>query len=809
MYPSFQKGTQSIYFTMNLIYCLLLVFCGSVFTSAQKTYTVQGTVQDFHDKTMLENAVVKIGNLTAKTDKKGAFSFNKVPAGKYTLVAKHPDCNDYTENIGVDQDLHITITLEHHSNDIETITLHGNHKNNGSLVIKTVSKSDIEKNSIDNLGNLLSKISGVTALKTGNNISKPVIHGLYGSRISILNNGVRLAEQEWGVEHAPNVDINNFQHIDVIKGASALKYGSDAIGGVVVMEPEVFPKKDTIKGSIGLTGISNGRGLGIDVDVAKIWKNGWAVKSGGSIKKLGDQSAPDYNLKNTGMDFSSFNFTVQNNTFDRGISFDYYLTNQNIGILRDSHVSTSEDYERAMNANPPVYSGKFSYDIDNPRQVIEHHIAKVSAFKRFENIGKLSATYSYQYNHRQEYDIRRGELKDTPALDLELMTHQFNINDLIERGKWSLETGIDAGFQNNYSDPATKARRLIPNYDKYSAGAYSIFKYKISPEFNFEAGARYDFTRYDVTKWYDISDWERSYADSYPQFYVKTDQNRVLTRPQLNYNNVSFNAGLEYRPNANFDLKLNYAKVGRAPNVAELFSDGLHHSAGVIETGDMSLKNEQGHQFNLNIDSKFNVLKGLNVSVNPYFFITKNFINEVPVGIKGTIRGVFQEWEYQQIDAKMYGVDLDVNWKLSDDLTYVGKGSYVYGQDDTNNEPLILMMPPNFSNALQFKKEKWNNFYFTVENQTFLKQTRFPIRNVPLEVYENGELVDKILDISTPPSGYSLWNIQTGINISKNFSARLIVNNLFNTSYREYLNRLRFFANEPGRNFIVSLRYKF
>ncbi|KMQ67817.1 TonB-dependent receptor [Chryseobacterium sp. FH2] len=794
---------------MKLIYSLLLIFCGFAITNAQQTYTVEGTVQDFHDKSLLENAEVKIGDFKTKTDKKGKFSFSKIPSGKYILIAKHPDCNDYTENIGVTQDLHITITLEHHIQDIETVTIHGSHKKNGSLVIKTLDKSEIERNSTDNLGNLLSKISGVTALKTGNNISKPVIHGLYGSRINIMNNGVRLAEQEWGVEHAPNVDINNFQHIDVIKGASALKYGSDAIGGVVVMEPEIFPKKDTIKGSVGLTGISNGRGLALDADVAKVWKNGWAVKSGGSMKKLGDQSAPDYNLKNTGMDFSSFNFTVQNNTYERGISFDYYLTNQNIGILRDSHVATSADYDRAMNANPPIYSGSFSYDIDNPRQVIEHHIAKVSAFKRFENIGKLSATYSYQYNHRQEYDIRRGELKDTPSLDLELMTHQFNLNDLLEREKWSLETGIDAGFQNNYSDPATKARRLIPNYDKYSAGAYSVFKYKISRSFNFEAGARYDFTRFDVTKWYDKSDWEKSYADAYPQFYVKTDQNRVLTRPQLNYNNVSFNAGLEYRPNNDFDLKFNYSKVGRSPNIAELFSDGLHHSAGIIETGDMGLKNEQGHQFNLEISSRFDVLRGFNISVNPYFFITKNFINEVPVGIRGTIRGVFPEWVYQQIDAKMYGIDLDINWKLTNDITYVGKGSYVYGQDDTHNEPLILMMPPNFSNALQFKKEKWNNFYFIVENQTFLKQTRFPIRNAPLELYIDGQLVDKEIDFSTPPNGYSLWNIQTGINISKNFSAGLIVNNLFNTSYRDYLNRLRFFADEAGRNVILNFRYRF
>jgi iron complex outermembrane receptor protein len=67
---------------------------------------------------------------------------------------------------------------------------------------------------------------------------------------------------------------------------------------------------------------------------------------------------------------------LQKNTFKSGISFDYYLTNQNLGILRDSHVSTPRDYEAAMNTPVPFYSGKFSYDIDNPRQLVEHHLAK-------------------------------------------------------------------------------------------------------------------------------------------------------------------------------------------------------------------------------------------------------------------------------------------------------------------------------------------------------------------------------------------------------------------------------------------------
>jgi len=797
---------------MKLIYSLLLILCGLAFTNAQKTYTVEGTVQDFHDKSKLENAVVKIGDFTAKTDEKGKFSLNKVPAGTYILIAKHPDCNDYTENIGVTKDLHITITLEHHSHDIETVTLHGSHKNNGSIVVKTLDKATISRNVTENLGNLLTNISGVNVLKTGNNIAKPVIHGLYGSRVSILNDGVKLAEQEWGVEHAPNVDVNNFEHIDVIKGASALKYGSGAIGGVVVLEPQVLPKKDTIMGAVSLSGISNGRGASLNVKLAKTWENGWAIKTNGSFKKLGDLQAPNYGLMNTGVQSSGFNFGVQKLTFNSGISFDYYLTNSSIGILRSSHTGSAEDMAEALTSKEPLYQRNFSYDIDNPRQDIEHHIAKISAYQRFENFGKITATFSFQYNHRKEYDIRRTEeLSKTPGLDLELITNDFNVNHLIERTKWNLETGINGGYQNNYSNPDTEARRLVPNYDRFYGGAYSVFKYKLTPKLDAEAGVRYDFDRYEVTKWYDLSDWNNSYAADFSNFVVRINQNRILTKPKLNYNNFSGNVGFTYHPTNNFNLRLNYARVSRSPNVAELFADGLHHSAAIIEKGDMNIKNETGNQFNLVADAKFNVLGGLNISVNPYLFYTKNFINEVPIGYSNTQwGGDFVVYGYQQIDAKMYGVDLDVALKINDNLSYKGSGSYVYGQDLTHDVPLIMMMPANFNNSLEFTKKEWRNFYVNVSNTTVLKQTRFPVYNIFVRRYDtDGNPYKQEVDISTPPKGYSLWNLQAGVNLTKNFGMDFSVRNVFDSAYRDYLNRLRFFSNEMGRNFILTLKYQF
>lgn len=794
---------------MKLTINILLIFFGLAFFNAQETFIVKGKIIDFHDKVPLKNATIVIGNHTETSDKNGNFIFNAIKKGNYVLVANHPDCERFTEQIEVDGNFDIILNLEHHVSNIETITLHGTHKNTNALVIKTLDKKEIDRNSTENLGNLLSGISGVGALKTGNNIAKPIIHGLYGSRIAILNNGVKMAEQEWGVEHAPNVDVAQFEHIDVIKGASALKYGSDAIGGVILMIPENLKKMDTLKGSANLSGISNGRGIALDLNVVKTWKNGWALKTNGGYKKIGDLQTPDYGLMNTGTNFNSFGFTVQNNSFLKGISLNYSLTNQEIGIFRGSHIGNLEDFYHVLNAETPIYQRSFSYDIGNPKQEIQHHLAKISAYKRSNNFGKFSVDYSFQYNHRKEYDLRRGELSEIPSLDLELFTNQLNFNNLIERKNWNLESGIDLSYQYNYSTPETMARRLVPNYNKYSGGIYSVFKYKISPKLNVEGGLRYDLTQYNVKKWYDAQDWENLYAADFSQFYVETDENRVFTKPVLKYRNLSMNAGVEFHPSEFFNLKFNYAKVGRTPNIAELFADGLHHSAAVLELGTMRLKNEEGNQFNLNLDSKLKILSGLQLSVNPYLFLTKNFINQIPTGIQNTIRGVFPVWSYQQIDARMYGFDFDAQLKINENFNYKGRFSYVNGEDLSNNQPLILMLPPNFSNSIEFSNAKWKDSYFKIENQTVLQQKRFPLFNPTINIYENGVEVEKTLDLSTPPPAYSLWNIQTGINLTKNFSAGMNITNVFNKNYKDYLNRMRFFFYEMGRNFIFNVKYNF
>ena len=794
---------------MNIFFKVFLLFVGVCSIALHAQFTVKGTVFDFHDKTNLKGATIQLGSYAAMSDEGGNFVFQNVKEGNYSLVVKHPDCENFNENVAVTKNIELTINMEHHVHDVETVTLHGPQLKKGSLIISSLHKEDLDRVSTDNLGTILSSISGVTSLKTGNSIAKPVIHGLYGSRISVINNGVKMAEQEWGVEHAPNVDAKFFDHIDVVKGASALKYGNDGIGGVVVLEPGILPKKDTLFGSVALAAISNGRGGDVSVDLAKAWKNQWFVKAGGGFKKLGDLYIPHHTLQNTGSEISSFNFSVGKRSFLEGIEFSYSGIQQTFGIFKGAHLSSPEDFYQAINFGQPYFLDDFSYKINAPKQEVSHHLAKFSTYKRFENLGKLAFQYSYQLNHRKEYDIRRGENANLPSMDMELTTHAAALNHSIEREKWQMESGVSWSFQKNYPDPATKARRLIPDYYKHDLGVYSVLKYTIQPKMILEAGARYDFSRYDAYKYYDASTWESLYANQFSAFFMSEHESRILAHPILDFHNFSANLGWSYNASKLFNSKLNLSRTDRTPNPAELFADGLHHSAAVMEVGNLATTKETVYQASLSLKSNLDILKGLSLQVNPYLMYSENFINQIPSGVKSTNRGVFPVWEFQQIKARLLGVDADLQVKVSNTIKWNSSFSYLRGDDLQNDEPLILMMPTKFRNVLEYNLGGKSAFYFQIENESTLKQKRYPMRNVMVDFVHAGHIHSEEVDYSSTPAAYSIFHFSTGLTVFKNLNLNFRLNNVLNKEYREYLNRLRYFMPEAGRNFVLTAKYNF
>ncbi len=158
----------------------------------------------------------------------------------------------------------------------------------------------------------------------------------------------------------------------------------------------------------------------------------------------------------------------------------------------------------------------------------------------------------------------------------------------------------------------------------------------------------------------------------------------------------------------------------------------------------------------------------------------------------------------------MYGIDADAQLNILDNLKWTTGFSALRGDDLTNNEPLILMMPMSLRNSVELKLIRPSNFYIRLENENGFKQNRFPVRDQSVQfIDESGQLVTKTIDYSTPPAGFSIFHASIGADLFKNMNLNFRINNIFNKEYKEYLNRLRYYMPEPGRNFVVTLKYNF
>ncbi len=774
---------------------------------------LNGQVTDYHSKLPLSNATILVigPDVQGITNSDGEFNIPNLCSGTYQVEVSHPECSTIIIDLVIKDDKVLDIKLEHHLEELEEVNVVGQSvkdKTNSALEEK-LKLQTLELYSSGTLGDALKELGGISSLNTGANIVKPSIHGLNGSRVLILNDGVRMQDMEWGDEHAPNIDINSAGSVSVIKGASALQYGGDAIGGTIVLEQAKIPLNDTIYGKTLLNGISNGRGGSITSELTKAFGNGWFLKGQASYKRLGDHEAPDYILSNTGIKEIGATLQTGKHQFTSGWDLRYSYFTSEIAILRASHIGNVDDLIRSVNNGEPEIIRPFTYDLQNPRQEVTHHLAKFKYYKRFEGLGKWNLQYDFQSNRRFEFDVRRGELDGTASIDLELTTHTFS-SDF----KWDakenhqLHIGVLGRYQENFPNPSTGVRRLIPDYEKYDFGAFVLGEYRISEQVLLEAGLRYDFNRIDAQKFYQTSRWEeRGYDQEFQNLIVEDRGTSLLVNPVFNYHNISTTIGANVQIASESKLKVNYALAQRAPNPSELFSDGLHHSAARIELGDLRNDSETSHKFSASFEKEFN---HWGFAIEPYANWIRNFMVLEPTGVEFTLRGAFPVWEYSQTDARLLGADFSayVNWTNTWKTEH--RFSIVKGKDIDQNSPLINIPAANIRNKISYNIPQWKNFSISLESQYVFQQNEVP-ENITVFSPEQQQNVP--LEINTAPDGYHLLGLQSQMEFplrkNQKITTSLIINNLLNTNYREYLNRQRFFADDLGRNILLQLKFNY
>ncbi|MEZ4857823.1 MAG: TonB-dependent receptor [Flavobacteriaceae bacterium] len=795
---------------MKFYFIAVVFILNTAFSFSQDCpFVLSGKVLDIHDQTPLSGATIIVAGpeIAVYSDLNGDFTILNLCSGDYVVQVSHPECSSEVFKISITQNTFKTFKLEHHLESLNEVIISGKGftTKTESILENSLNEEKLDNFSNNTLGDALRELSGVSSLNTGNSIVKPMINGLHSSRITLINNGVRMQDQEWGAEHSPNIDVNAVAKITVIKGASALQYTGDAIGGIIISEPSKIPIKDTLYGKSILSYSTNGRGGTNSTTLLKGFKSGWFAQLQGTLKRYGDFEAPDYILSNTGNFERDVMVRLGQNKIEWGWESQYSLFKNEIGILRASHLGGAEDQITAINSEQPLVIEPFTYKIDRPRQEVTHHIVKLSGFKKIHGLGKLDASYDFQSNQRFEYDIRRGEDANKPSVDLRLNTHNLTIGFEFSKGNWDFKTGTMFNYQDNFANPATGVRRLIPDYEQLKMGAYSIANWEVNDRFSFEGGIRYDYTYMDVQKFYRTSFWElRGYDELFPDIVVEDFGNQLLTNPKLTFNNVSATLGASIKLDNNWNVLANFSLASRAPNASELFSEGLHHGASMIELGDLRFTSEKSRKVIVTLQKKGTIA----FSINPFFNVLDHFIIIEPTGVEQTIRGNFQVWEYKQIDAKMMGVDFNFSSPLLFDFSFYNTFSLVKGYERDNNMPLINMPPVQFSNELRYQRKR---FSASVKHDYFFRQNEFP--NTNFEIFLPETETTALVDVSTPPEAYQLWEVAADYEFDlfkkTKLNFGLKVQNVFNTAYRNYLNRLRYYADDLGRNITFYTKINF
>ena len=770
--------------------------------NAQCVLQIKGQVKDADTRKVLEKAnIILVGTkIVVTTNAEGYFQIPGQCPGDYTLRISHAGCQTIDFHFHLKEDFFKSIELPHAENVLKEVVVVGSSSIQNEGMTGELRGRELAQTRGLTLGESLQRINGVSVLQTGNNIYKPVIQGLHSSRILILNNGIRQEGQQWGSEHAPEIDPYVANRLTVIKGASSIRYGGDAIGGVVLVEPRLLRYKKELSGELNLAAFSNNRqGVAsamVEGSFNEKENSAWRLQA--TYKRGGNARTPDYWLKNSGVEEINMSAAGGWRKEKKGVEFFYSLFNTKLGIFTGAHIGNLTDLENIIREKqPPVYirDADFGYVIDRPYQDVQHHLVKVKAYKELSNNQRLSFVYSTQYNVRREYDITRSE-STIPQLELNLMT---NMADLVweHYGDKALKgsVGVNAMYQDNFIN----YRYFIPNFQSWDLGLWAAEKYQYK-RWQIEMGLRFD-----RRSRFNISDNDKAPFDLLMGNALQPGD----PYGSRTFNGLSGTSVVAYHLNDRLHTSFTFSTAWRAPQMNELFSNGLHHGAARIEKGVVTLDPERAWSSMASVvynDNRWEAEIGFYQKfISDFIYLKPTYPPLL------TIRGAFPSFEFSQTDASLTGSDLSVSYRFNNHLKSVFKSSLLRAYDNLQKTWLIQMPSDRYQGELNYSfidGKKLKSPYLSLAVQHVTEQKRVPPTGNIKVTDVNGQ-TKMSSDYIAPPSAYTLVNFDAGTGIewkNRRLDWTFSVQNLFNTAYRDYMNAFRYFSLDRGRN--ISLKLK-
>ena len=719
---------------MKIIFKALLLLAIS---TAYAQNTLKGTIMDKSANEPIAFANIYLPQLEkgATSDENGIYTVKNIPAGTYQIVVSYVGYETQSITIKVPYDKPLDIALSPSAIEMKEVIISTPfHKLQSDNVMKVEQEkiADLKAKGAMNLSEGLTNIAGVESVTTGVSIGKPVIRGLSSNRVLVYTQGVRLENQQFGDEHGLGINDAGIESVEVIKGPASLLYGSDALGGVLYLNPEYFAEENSSSADASFNYFSNTQGYNTNLGY-KSSGDKFKFIFRGAHAEHSDYKTKDYRVTNTRFKEQDFKAAVGYQVSKFKTELRYNVNSSDLGIPEEIGI-------QSKNKTPLL-----------PYQSITNHVFS-SKSVLFFNDSSLDINMGFLYNDRKEF-----EDFGIAALRLKLKTFNYDVKyHMPSLGKVETIVGVQGMNQTNtnYGEEI-----LIPDATTNDVGVLAVSHIHFEKA-DVQLGARFDNRIIDV-----------------------------LNGINPNFNSFNGAVGVKTNISEHITARLNLATGFRAPNLAELTSDGVHEGTNRYEVGNPDLKNEQNFQTDLSLEFKNDHIE---LFANAFFNKINNYIFLSP---NGNIIDNNPVYDYLQADANLYGGEFGLHFHPHplDWLHFESSFETVTGKQH-NHDYLPLIPANSVNNTLRVEyRDGWIK-----EGYAYLKlSTTFDQNNV------SG------FETSTP--GYNLLSAGLGGKLKlfdKELALSISGNNLTNKKYINHLSRLKPDGiYNMGKNITVGLTY--
>jgi iron complex outermembrane receptor protein len=755
------------------IYISLLFIAFSYIASAQQK--ISGIITNTQNKPLygVEVFIEELQKGTSTNDD-GYYEITNLPNNSLHITTIFLGFETQVKTIKLSgKDLQLNFTLSESVFKMEEIIISTPFNKLQSENVMKVDKATAQQLKSKGAATLIEGVTsmpGVSQVSTGIGIGKPVIRGLRGNRVLVYSQGVRLENQQFGDEHGLGIDESSIESVEVIKGPASLLYGSDALGGVLYFNPVRFADENTLNVNIAQTYLSNTKGSSTEFGIKNSY-NSWKFLANGAYNANSDYQIPNKDrVTNT-----RFNETV----FNAATGFNNKIISSTLRFnFNHSLVGIAEGIELQNTNKIPLLPYQ---DLTNKMLSLNTIFLKNSKITTIFGLTNNDRKEFEEHHHDDEDHDDHDELEDIeleeeshPSLHLKLKTFSYD-------AKWHLPTksnfeaivGVQGLTQSNtnYGEEI-----LIPDANTNDIGILFTGVYDWDNNSSLQGGIRYDFR--------DLKSKEH--------IVMHEDEEHIFEALDKDYQNIS--ASLGYKTTL-FDVlisRFNTATGFKAPNLAELTSNGVHHGSNRFEIGNPNLQSERNVQLDIALEYD---TQHLEIFANGFYNYIYDYIFIAPTG---ELEDGYNVYSYVQDNANLYGGEfgLHLHPHPLDWLHFSSSFEMVIGKQ-IEGDYLPLIPANQFTNTLrtEFHDKKWlTNSFASATLQSVFAQ-------------------NNVSEFETTSKGYSLLNFAIGgtIQVSKvDFDVNLNLNNALDKTYISHLSRLKP-ENIPniGRNFIASIKFNY